>query len=94
MKTLFDQYFLRVRCLDALRAQVAARIKMPTQVEMPSIAKATAEPPTSMTFLPDELMDSDSDIFNEDGDDIEIEKNNAKESESKSAQSARFEIKW
>lgn len=66
LKTLFDQYFLRVRVLDSLRAQVAARIKLPTQVEMPAIAKQTES--MSMTFLPDELMDSEDEVFNDDED--------------------------
>lgn len=79
LKSLFDQYFIRVRCLDALRMQVAARIKMPTQVQMP-IAKPSD---TSMTFLPDGLIDSDEELNDEDDDDdelkIRIEKRQARD---------------
>lgn len=57
LKSLFDQYIVRVRCLDALRAQLAARIRLPNQHQF-IIAQTTD---TSMPFIPDELIDSDED---------------------------------
>ncbi|KAG4067283.1 hypothetical protein HA402_000274 [Bradysia odoriphaga] len=56
LKTLYEQYFVRIRCLDALRVQIASRVKVP-QTPMP-IAKPAEN---SMTFLPDGLLDSDED---------------------------------
>lgn len=64
LKGLYEQYFIRVRCLDALRVQIASRVKVP-QTPMP-IAKPSEN---SMTFLPDGLIDSDDDGM--DNDDIE-----------------------
>lgn len=64
LKGLFEQYFIRVRCLDALRVQIASRVKVP-QTPMP-IAKPAEN---SMTFLPDGLIDSDEDGL--DNDDVE-----------------------
>lgn len=64
LKGLFEQYFIRVRCLDALRVQIASRVKVP-QTPMP-IAKPAEN---SMTFLPDGLIDSDEDGM--DNEDIE-----------------------
>lgn len=64
LKGLYEQYFVRVRCLDALRVQIASRIKVP-QTPMP-IAKPAEN---SMTFLPDGLIDSDDDGM--DNDDVE-----------------------
>ncbi len=62
LKGLYEQYFIRVRCLDALRVQIASRVKVP-QTPMP-IAKPAEN---SMTFLPDGLIDSDEDgLDNED----------------------------
>lgn len=62
LKGLYEQYFIRVRCLDALRVQIASRVKVP-QTPMP-IAKPAEN---SMTFLPDGLIDSDEDgMDNED----------------------------
>lgn len=62
LKGLYEQYFIRVRCLDALRVQIASRVKVP-QTPMP-IAKPAEN---SMTFLPDGLIDSDDDgLDNED----------------------------
>lgn len=56
LKALFEQYFVRIRCLDALRLQIASRVKVP-QTPLP-IAKPNEN---SMTFLPDGLIDSDED---------------------------------
>lgn len=56
LKSLYEQYFVRIRCLDALRVQIASRVKVP-QTPMP-IAKPAEN---SMTFLPDGLIDSDED---------------------------------
>lgn len=68
LKSLFDQYFIRVRCLDALKMQVALRVKMPTQVQLP-ITKSSE---TSMTFLPDGLIDSDEELNDDEDDDLKI----------------------
>lgn len=48
--------------------QVASRVKLPTQVQMP-IAKPTEN---SMTFLPDGLIDSDEELIDGDNDDLKI----------------------
>ncbi|KAJ6638048.1 Clusterin-associated protein 1 like [Pseudolycoriella hygida] len=62
LKGLYEQYFIRVRCLDALRVQIASRVRV-LQTPMP-IAKPAEN---SMTFLPDGLIDSDEDgLENED----------------------------
>lgn len=61
LKGLYEQYFIRIRCLDALRMQVASRVKLPIhQMTMPVIMKQSAE--MSLTFLPDGLIDSDDEL--------------------------------
>lgn len=69
LKGLFEQYFIRVRCLDALRMQVATRAKSTPQAMIP-ISRATAD--ASMTFLPDGLIDSDEEIDENDEVDDEL----------------------
>lgn len=55
LKGLFEQYIIRVRCVDALKAQLASR---DTTFDAPSspIAKVTDG---SMTILPEGLIDSE-----------------------------------
>lgn len=48
--------------------QVASRVKLPTQVQMPN-AKPTEN---SMTFLPDGLIDSDEEFIDGDNDDLKF----------------------
>lgn len=55
LKSLFDQYIVRVRCLDALRAQLAARVKSPNLHQF--VVPQTSD--TSISFLPEELIESD-----------------------------------
>lgn len=68
LKSLFEQYIVRVRCLDALRAQVASRVKLPNQLQFP-LAQASD---TSMPFLPDGLIDSDEEVIVDDDDELRI----------------------
>lgn len=55
LRGLFQQYFLRVRCRDALKSQLNSRIKSPTPIATPVI-KATEN---SITFIPEGLIDDD-----------------------------------
>lgn len=48
--------------------QVASRVKLPTQVQLP-VAKPTEN---SMTFLPDGLIDSDEELIDGDNDDLKF----------------------
>lgn len=73
LKSLFDQYIVRVRCLDALRSQLAARVKSPNQHQF-TIAASQTGGDTSISFLPDGLMiDSDDEEALHDNDDDDEE---------------------
>lgn len=63
LQALFVQYALRVRCLDALRAQVASRLKSGNANRQPSewpIVKPAGA--GAMAFLPEGLIDSDDEV--------------------------------
>ncbi|CAD7091181.1 unnamed protein product [Hermetia illucens] len=71
LRGLFQQYFLRVRCRDALKSQLNSRIKSPTPIATPVI-KATEN---SITFIPEGLIDDDDeddDLDEIDDDDMTI----------------------
>ncbi|XP_055371440.1 clusterin-associated protein 1 [Condylostylus longicornis] len=67
LRGLFQQYFIRIQCRDALRAQLAARTKLTTPLSSP-ISNKPAE--SSMNFITEGLIDDDDenedDIDNDD----------------------------
>lgn len=65
LQKLFGEYFIHVRCLDALRAQMNANMKITQAISEP-ISKSSA-PPSMM--LPDGILDFSDDLSN-DGDDL------------------------
>lgn len=68
LKSLFDQYIVRVRCLDALRAQLVARVRSPNQHQF-----IVAQPSdTSISFLPEGILDSDENGMDDNDDDLRI----------------------
>ncbi|EAT35537.1 AAEL012303-PA [Aedes aegypti] len=54
LKNLYEQYIIRIRCVDALKSQLISKNRTPTPTS--PIAKMTD---SSMTILPEGLMDSD-----------------------------------
>ncbi|XP_055841416.1 clusterin-associated protein 1 [Episyrphus balteatus] len=59
LKELFQQYFLRIHCRDALKAQIIARSKKTAGRPISSPIQKPAE--SSMHFLPEGLMEDDDD---------------------------------
>lgn len=56
LKSLYEQYIIRIRCVDALKAQLATRESAAAAGRASPIAKITDG---SMTMLPEGLIDSD-----------------------------------
>lgn len=59
LKMLYSQYIVRIRCVDALKAQISARTRTPPP-SSPIIPRSDAGE-TSMIFLAEGLIDSDMD---------------------------------
>uniref|UniRef100_A0A182J4S3 Uncharacterized protein n=1 Tax=Anopheles atroparvus TaxID=41427 RepID=A0A182J4S3_ANOAO len=64
LKGLYDQYIVRIRCVDSLRAQLISKNRTPTPTS--PVARITD---SSMTILPEGLMESDDE--NEEDDDFD-----------------------
>lgn len=65
LQKLFGEYFIHVRCLDTLRAQMSANIKTAQAISEP-MSKSSAPP--SM-ILPDGILDFSDELSN-DGDEL------------------------
>lgn len=68
LQKLFGDYFIHVRCLDALRIQMNANAKSTQAVSEP-MSKSSA-PPSMLNLLPDGILDISDELSN-DGDDEE-----------------------
>lgn len=66
LKGLYEQYIVRIRCMDALKFQMALKNRTPT----PSSALGKIAE-SSMTILPEGLMDSDDEDDEDDNDNDE-----------------------
>lgn len=64
LQKLFGEYFLHVRCLDSLRAQMNANTKITQPISDP-INKSNA---SSSMILPDGIVDFSDDLSNDDDD--------------------------
>lgn len=86
LKSLYEQYIIRIRCVDALKAQLAARESAVAAGRASPIAKITDG---SMTILPEGLIDSDDE---EDEDQMENNALNLKEEIESSKPANREEL--
>lgn len=71
LKTLYSQYIVRIRCVDALKAQISARTRTPPPTTPPIPRSDAGE--TSMIFLAEGLIDSDMDDDDEEEDELKEE---------------------
>lgn len=68
LQKLFGEYFIYVRCLDSLRAQMNANTKISQPISDP-INKSSAPP---NMILPDGIVDFSDDLSNNDDDDDDL----------------------